>query len=417
MFIREIYTFVTDSRNGQLLELNASEVADVRPLNKFRGGDIYSRNVFKYIKTLNSEPDLECMFAQGAGFSETIYMNVWAALDERKIKPIEYNGIIFPQFSNTGKSLDSMAIEFNYNNPQLCVVNASRTHQTVYRHKGILAEIAYDADCESLPLTFNYLHPRYNPHTPTDYIDHILQNFDGCEAVVLKPPAAYKGDGVAVIPYNQIANTLPKLLNGDFVDPRIIDSAAQNYWLNTALSMFQIQNYAEGTFVKHRKKDWSATTRIVWSVVIGENEHRQRDVVVTPHAGFYKFPRHSWKGHVTQDSTVSYSHGHNAIEGLAHIFKKAVFGSGAQIVITDEDVLRREAYPIKADLEKIFRHIDSMGYLTFIESFIQPHRDTYRNLVRLKLSDEMKHQYGEFPNRNFLVERMRGRVPPSEHVL
>jgi hypothetical protein len=228
-----------------------------------------------------------------------------------------------------------------------------------------------------------------------------MADFAGQEHIVLKRVDGYQGQGIMVVGNNDIPKTLGRLLGIEGIRGNHAPLAERGW--DSSMSMFQVQSCAPGAIVKHCSHEWSATTRIVWSAIIGENEQHERVLSMKAHGGFYKLPRDPLSKGITQNSTVSRSSAtglFDLVDGMLGRFT----GRGVQIRATQEQ-LESEILTIGGDLRKIFSYADPHSMTSLARHF-----ESSADAVRRELGREI------IPRGK---ERERGRtpMPPAEELV
>lgn len=388
--------FVTDSRGGGLLELNASEKAGVSPLNHL-GRGFFEKQVMDHVKAATIEK-INFASIMGGSFSRNANDQLLYFLDD--LRSPKTSGVIQLQHSRFSVDIDRKTVEIAADYPHLCVVNASRVHQSLYNNKAILAEVAQDAGVESMPRTRNYL--RDARHID-DMIGRVVEDFKDRDTVVIKPVTECQGKGVIVAPYRLAGDYLAYAMDRyRWRNNPGVDAYAASYWRASSSPLFQVQDYCPTEPLRYRGRDWSSTLRIGWLAMVGENRDGTRVVEVTPHGAFHKLPRApiARDGMPNQNSTVSYSYAHNGFESITHWFCKVARLRRDFYVINDNDALQQLALPVQKDLEKIFEFVDPLDLPA-----LHKHFASSNDPVRNHLAHSLARAY------DITVPRQRGRVP------
>ena len=157
-----------------------------------------------------------------------------------------------------------------------------------------------------------------------------------------------------------------------------IDRHAEKYWSKNKPSVFQVQEFVPAnTPVHHKGRDWNATTRLVWSVLIGSDAQTgEETMLIKLHGGTYKLPRrdahdhgflrgmfggHAGNAPVKQANVISYSQSHGVFESVFSLVAKR-FGRGEHIAIKDPAALAHEGAKLAQDIETTFVYLESHSY-------------------------------------------------------
>jgi hypothetical protein len=349
MELKNVFIFTSDSKNGQLLELNASGHSAVYCLNKqFKTDDVLHSHVKRYLEKELPEYTISPMTGHG-GMNTGILDRIDELLTY--FPGIKNDKTLFVRGFNTGANVGNIDKErLSHFMPNALIENNDATISKTYADKSVLFKLIEKSDTKRTPKTKNY-----SVNSITAQNAEI--DFSGCSHVIIKPVDALQGQGVIVVEQEHCKKVIDAILLGkpSSAAPYIKgkDKSGLNYWKDNASTTIQVQEFVQASLYQHEGKKWDATDRHLWSVIHQQDNNGKDVLKIECHGGFKKLPETSItnNGPISQESAISVSERSFIKKIVKYI--SAEKGSGDKVFIESKDDVNIK--PLADDLLSIFK--------------------------------------------------------------
>lgn len=386
------FTFTTDSKDGRLIEMNQGERSWVKPLNKRNYGDVFRHKIIPYLENTVFDRTVPVEYITHIG---TRKLSVIDGVDQYfDMSKMDYGAkcVILPSYCPS-RGLEAKVRSFKQEFKNATLSNLERAGRLLLEEKNFASDIATMAKVNA-PQTRTYKIPDRTSDLPKIIAD-VEAHFKNMDKVVLKPSTAQTGEGIIVLPMDNIENDLKYLLRNikNTGNQKRFDRHgwAENFWRwKWAGAKFQIQEYLEGPAVAHKGAKWLSTERFLWTYVVGKDANNNLVKNLKVHGGFRKLPRSPFENSkaVSNKNVISFSYAHNATEQLKRFFLIKARGSGEQILLNDIEVAA-ESKNLHIQLKSIFEKLYTMpenDFAALVDEVGFSHEDNIQDCLESRRS-------------------------------
>lgn len=301
--------------------MNPGEASNIDFLNKDRPEDVVFSDIMPYVaKYFEGRTDHTIHHVWGSPSRNEEFVN-------RLGDYFEYTGLtkndpaVFISGLTDSGDIDEFAVSYDKGSDKHVIGNADPKYFMMVHNKAFLAFCAAQAQTKHSPKTTHY----FSSENINTIAKEIRESHQGQETVVLKPVYALMGRGVAVLPLDEfLEKSLDFVFNGnDFPERKDqcgISDKVRNFWKNSPSQVFQVQDHKADIRTLYAGKDWSATRRDVWCLIITE----EGEIDLSWHGGFYKLPNRSVTDVFKTNNTVSQSGNRSLSEKFSRM-ARAIF--------------------------------------------------------------------------------------------
>lgn len=364
-----VSTFSTDSKVGQrtdvhgheetdfILEINAGERSGGTDLlvGKRSRSHLFEQVIIPHLEKNVFDKKIDVQYVSG---TETGGKNVWSNISDT------YSGghptcptVIIPGYCGH-KGVTGGELKYAKGFSQTTLSNEEYFVNGMLENKNLMNKMA-DFSGISAPRTESYK-TSYNVENIQKTINQICTDFSHHDTVVIKPANAAQGQGVIILPQENLKESLQYLLKDIHQDGNqkrfSKDGWAEKFWHRSrGETSFQIQGYVEAVPFEHKGNQWNTTKRMFWSAVIGLDAQDNIVTDIKCYGGFRKLPREplSADKSLTSEASISFSYPHSYAEKFKRALKLTPAGSGEKVLIK-EDEIPKHSQAMKEDLEALF---------------------------------------------------------------